>query len=114
MVRRDAGRRSYAVPRTGRASLDIWQTLRERLDYASFVPAVVADIERADLRRRDGTPYTMIKNPRGDGGAGRYLHLDKPDVELFELMDGRRTIQEVLVANLAPNVGFALDPLARP
>ncbi|HEX9496494.1 MAG TPA: cyclic nucleotide-binding domain-containing protein [Candidatus Limnocylindria bacterium] len=93
--------------------MDIWQTLRERLDYASFVPAVVADIERADLRRRDGTPYTMIKNPRGDGGAGRYLHLDKPDVELFELMDGRRTIQEVLVANLERNGVFALDRLAR-
>src|SRR5258708_3738977 len=55
----------------------------------------------------------MIKNPRGDGGAGRYLHLDKPDVELFELMDGRRTIQEVLVANLERNGVFALDRLAR-
>jgi putative peptide zinc metalloprotease protein len=93
--------------------LDIWQTLRERLDYASFVPAPLADVERVDLRRRDGTPYTMLKNPHGDGGAGRYLHLDKPDVELYELMDGQRSIQEILVSNLERSGTFALDRLAR-
>ena len=51
--------------------MDVWQVLRDRLDYASFVPAPVRDVERADLRRRDGTPYTMLKNPHGDGGADR-------------------------------------------
>ncbi|MEA2660704.1 MAG: putative peptide zinc metalloprotease protein [Chloroflexota bacterium] len=93
--------------------MDIWETLRERLDYASFVPTPRPDIERADLRRRDGTPYTMLKNPSGDGGAGRYLRLDPADVELFELMDGRRPIQEILVAQLERNGVFALDRLAR-
>ena len=93
--------------------MDIWQTLRERLDYASFVPAPRPDVERADLRRRDGAPYTMLKNPHGDNGAGRYLRLDPADVELYELMDGQRTIQEILVAHVERSGVFAIDRLAR-
>src|SRR6266542_4308182 len=93
--------------------VDIWEILRERLDYASFVPAPVRDVERVDLRRRDGTPYTMLKTPPGDSGAGRYLRLAPADVELYELMDGRRTIQEILVAHLERANVFAIDRLAR-
>ena len=93
--------------------MDIWETLRERLEYATFVPTPRADIERSDLRRRDGTPYTMLKNPAGDNGAGRYLRLDPADVQLFELMDGRRTIQEILVAHVERSGVFAIDRLAR-
>ena len=77
------------------------------------MPAPVADVERVDLRRRDGTPYTMLKNPHGDSGAGRYLRLDPADVELYELMDGRRSIQEILVAHLERSNVFAIDRLAR-
>ncbi|HTJ59723.1 MAG TPA: cyclic nucleotide-binding domain-containing protein [Candidatus Saccharimonadales bacterium] len=93
--------------------MDLWQTLRDRLDYATFVPTPVEGIERADLRRRDGSPYTMLKNPHGDHGAGRYLRLDPADVQLFELMDGQRTIQEILVAHLERAGVFAIDRLAR-
>jgi len=93
--------------------MDIWQTLRERLDYASFVPTPVAGIERADLRRRDGSAYTMLKNPHGDNGAGRYLRLEPTDVQLYELMDGRRTIQEILVEHLDRAGVFVIDRLAR-
>jgi putative peptide zinc metalloprotease protein len=93
--------------------MDIWQALRERLDYASFVPTPVVDIERADLRRRDGSAYSMLKNPHGNGGAGRYLRLDPADMQLYELMDGRRTIQEILVEHLERAGVFAIDRLAR-
>jgi putative peptide zinc metalloprotease protein len=93
--------------------VDIWQVLRDRLEYATFVPAPLAEVERADLRRRDGTAYTVLKNPRGDDGAGRYLRLDPTDVALYELMDGRRTIQEILLAHLERSGTFALERLAR-
>ena len=93
--------------------MDIWEILRERLDYASSVPAPLADVERVDLRRRDGSPYTMLKNPHGDNGAGRYLRLDPADAQLYELMDGRRSIQEILVAHLERAGVFAIDRLAR-
>ena len=92
---------------------DVWETLRNRLDYASFIPTPLPDIERADLRRRDGTRYTVLKNPHGDNGAGRYLRLDPADVALYELMDGRRTVQEILVEHLERNGSFLLERMAR-
>lgn len=92
---------------------DVWEILRLRLDYASFVPTPVADIERADLTRRDGGRYTVLKNPHGDSGAGRYLRLDPADVALYELMDGRRSVQEILVAHLEGAGVFAMERLAR-
>src|SRR5205823_14214319 len=109
---RNTPRRSYAVCGEG-GRMDVWQILRDRLDYASFVPAPRADVQRAELRRRDGTPYTMLKNPHGDNGAGRYLRLDPADVQLYELMDGQRSIQDILVANLESTGTFAIDRLAR-
>jgi len=91
----------------------IWETVRSRLEYATFVPAPIPDIERADLRHRDGSAYTVLKNPHGDRGAGLYLRLEPQDVALFELMDGQRTIQDILVESLQRSGTFALDRLAR-
>ena len=91
----------------------IWETLRERLEYATFVPKPIADIERVNLRRRDGSAYTVLKNPHGDRGAGLYVRLEPDDVTLFELMDGTRTIQDILVEGLQRHGVFALDRLAR-
>lgn len=91
----------------------IWAVLVERLDYARFVPRLVPDIERSHLRRRDGSPYTVIKNPHAEGGAGRYLQLEPADVELLDLMDGTRDVQAIVVEHLERTGTFALDRLAR-
>ncbi|HUQ17679.1 MAG TPA: hypothetical protein VM070_07820, partial [Candidatus Saccharimonadales bacterium] len=93
--------------------MDIYDTLRERMDYASFVPTPRPDLVRSELRRRDGSPYTMLKNPAGDNGAGSYLRIDPADVALLDLMDGRRSVQEVLVAHLERSGVFALERLSR-
>ncbi|GAC1696229.1 MAG: hypothetical protein NVS9B6_03020 [Candidatus Limnocylindrales bacterium] len=93
--------------------MDVYDALRERLDYASFVPTPRPDIVRSELRRRDGSPYTMLKNPAGDGGAGSYLRVEPADVALLDLMDGRRSVQEVLVTHLERSGVFALDRLSR-
>jgi putative peptide zinc metalloprotease protein len=92
---------------------DVWESLRLRLDYASFVPTPLPDIERAALRRRGGGTYTVMKNPHGDSGAGRYLRLEPADVALYELMDGQRSVQEILVAHLERSGVFAMERLAR-
>ena len=91
----------------------IWSVLRERLDYASFVPRLVPDIERAELRRRDGSTYYVLKNPRGERGAGLYVRLEPEDLRLVDLMDGERSTQDILVAHLERHGTFALDRLAR-
>lgn len=77
------------------------------------MPRPIADIERVDLRRRDGTAYTMLKNPHGAHGAGLYLRLEPEDVQLFELMDGRRNVQEIVIEHLQRQGVFAIDRLAR-
>jgi putative peptide zinc metalloprotease protein len=91
----------------------IWAVLRERLDYASFVPRLVPDIERAELRRRDGSTYYVLKNPGGERGAGLYVRLEPEDLRLVDLMDGERSVQDILVAHLERQGTFALDRLAR-
>ncbi|MDQ2951810.1 MAG: M50 family metallopeptidase, partial [Chloroflexota bacterium] len=93
--------------------MDIYEILRTRLEYATFVPRLVPDFERADLRRRDGSAYSVIKNPHGDNGAGRYLRIEPEDRALLELMDGQRTIQDILIEALQRSGVFALDRLAR-
>lgn len=91
----------------------VWARLEERLEYGSFVPTPAPGIERAELRRRDGTPYTVVKAPHADGGAGTYVQLEAEDVELFELMDGRRSVSDILVEHLQRRGYLALDRLAR-
>ncbi|MEX2046477.1 MAG: cyclic nucleotide-binding domain-containing protein [Chloroflexota bacterium] len=91
----------------------IWETLRGRLDYAAFVPRLVPDIERATLRRRDGSSYAVLKNPHADRGAGLYVSLEPEDVELVELMDGARSAQDILVVHLERRGVLALGRLAR-
>ena len=91
----------------------IWETVRDRLDYATFVPRLVPGIERAELRRRDGSRYTVLKNPHADRGAGLYVSLEPEDVELVELMDGSRSAQDILVAHLERRGVLALGRLAR-
>ena len=87
--------------------------MRGRLDYATFVPRLVPDVERSELRRRDGSTYTVLKNPQGDHGAGLYVSLEPEDVELTQLMDGNRSVQDILVAHLERRGVFALGRLAR-
>jgi len=97
-----------------RALIDgIWETLRLRLDYATFVPRLMPNIERATLRRRDGSTYTVLKNPHADRGAGLYVTLEPEDLELVELMDGVHSVQDILVAHLERRGVFALGRLAR-
>jgi putative peptide zinc metalloprotease protein len=77
------------------------------------VPRLVPDIERAELRRRDGSTYFVLKNPRAADGAGLYVRFEPEDLQLVDLMDGQRSVQDILVANLERRGTFALDRLAR-
>ena len=92
--------------------MDVWQILRDRLDYASFVPAPRADVQRADLRRRDGTPYTMLKNPHGDNGAGLgashqtgWTGLVGQLIRLFGLVDAQTYLESGKPEGATPETG---------
>ncbi len=92
--------------------MSIYEDVERKLDFGAFVPRLVGGIERADLRKRDGTPYTVLKNPHGDHGAGTYVTLDPGYVELYELIDGERTTSQILVEHLQRRGYLALDRLA--
>ncbi len=92
---------------------DLWSALRERLDYARFVPKLTLDLERFEYRTRAGERRIVIKNPGGDSGAGTYLTLTEADEALLARMEGDRSIQKILVDHLLDTGVFALDRLGR-
>jgi CRP-like cAMP-binding protein/Zn-dependent protease len=74
----------------------VWDELEARLDPAEFRPKLAADIERKIFRLRWGNDYALVANPR------ELLHyeLTVDEAELLPLMDGTRTIGEIVVERL--------------
>src|SRR5215212_9243694 len=72
----------------------IWQTLHERLDPRQLRPKIRSDVvvQQFDSKRL-GT-YYMLKSPE----AGTYLRLSPREYFLVSLMDGERTIKDLVVA----------------
>ena len=57
-------------------------------------PRVVAGLESATYSSRSGTPYVVIHNP----ARHTYARLDPREFELLALMDGRRSVKELVIA----------------
>ena len=70
-----------------------WDDLAEKLDPAEFRPKLAADVEVKQFRLRWGNDYAIVANPRD------LLHyrLEPGEVELLSLMDGSRTVREIVV-----------------
>lgn len=78
------------------ASTDLWERLGERIDRAELRPKLLPDVEIKEFRLRRGNDYIMVANPRD------LLHyrLTPRDAELLRLMDGTRSVKEIVVAQL--------------
>jgi len=76
--------------------VDVWAALQEDLDITTFKPHLAGDVEVRIFRLRWGNDYAMIANPR------RLLHfeLEPWEAELTQLMDGTRSVGELVVARL--------------
>jgi len=74
---------------------DVWRTLRERVDPAKFTPKLADDIEVKRFHARGGD-YVMIANPRD------LIHyrLDLGEAELLGLMDGTRSVEDIVIDHL--------------
>ncbi len=55
---------------------------------------MVSGIESARYVTRSGTPYVVVHNPR----AETYARLDPREFDLLELMDGRHSVKELVIA----------------
>jgi putative peptide zinc metalloprotease protein len=77
-------------------SVDVWAVLAERVDWSRRRPKLAADIEFGPVEDTRGEPYVMAANPRD------LLHfrMSVPEVELMRLMDGSRTVGDLVIEQL--------------
>jgi putative peptide zinc metalloprotease protein len=72
---------------------DVWEALEERVDVSEFRPRLAADIESKTFHMRAGGSYTML----GNGRDLVHVRLQPGEEELVPLLDGSRTVKEIVV-----------------
>jgi putative peptide zinc metalloprotease protein len=89
-------------------TLDLWDALAERIDVATFRPELAPDIEVKTFHLRWGNDYTIIANPRDLV----HLRLEPGEADLIPLMDGSRTVGEIVVERLDESGDLELSGVA--
>ena len=74
----------------------LWDLLDERTDPARLRPKLADDIEVKHFPLRWGNHYAMVANPR----AMLFFRLEPWEANLLELMDGTRTVADIIVERL--------------
>jgi CRP-like cAMP-binding protein/Zn-dependent protease len=70
-----------------------WDDLAEKVDPAEFRPKLAPDVEVKRFSLRWGNDYAVAANPRDLV----HYRLEPGEVELLALMDGSRTVREIVV-----------------
>jgi CRP-like cAMP-binding protein/Zn-dependent protease len=83
----------------------MWSELAKRVDAAEYRPHLRDDIEVKTFKLRWGNDYAMIANPTDLV----HYQLRPEDVELLALMDGTRTVKEIVVESFQESGDLALD-----
>ena len=73
---------------------NLWGELQARLDMAAFRPQPIQGVVESRLESQHEGPYYVIKNPRDI----RYLRLSEKDHYVWTLMDGTKSIRDLVVA----------------
>ncbi|MGE5459018.1 MAG: cyclic nucleotide-binding domain-containing protein [Solirubrobacterales bacterium] len=100
--------RIAAAPPSGTEGLGLWRELATRVDPAESRPTLAPDIELKMFRLRWGNDYAVIANPR----ALVHYRLEPAEAELLPLMDGTRTVKEILVERFRESGDLELSELA--
>jgi CRP-like cAMP-binding protein/Zn-dependent protease len=97
--------RRHKAPGDGRG---VWDELAAKLDPAEFRPQLAPDIEVREFKLKWGNDYAMIANPRD------LLHykLEPGEMELLPLMDGTRTVKEIVVERFRESGDIELSAVA--
>ncbi len=99
---RSQGLRPGDSPEPQPARVDLWQTLKIKLDVVQWRPAQAEGIVVRELRDHSG-PYYVLKNPT----THTYLRLSPREYWLWERLDGQRKVQELVVAFFQAHGTFA-------
>jgi putative peptide zinc metalloprotease protein len=77
----------------GGRQLDIWRRLSELVDPGEFRPKLAPDVEIKFHQLKWGNSFAVLANPRD------LIHyqLTPRDIELVKLMDGTRTVKEIVL-----------------
>src|SRR5262249_24716025 len=86
---------------------DLIALIADRVDPGSFRPRLADDLERKAFPQRWGPSYVMLANPRDL----LHLRLDRESAAQIELMDGTRTVKDILVERLEAVGDIELDDL---
>ena len=103
---KQTGTRARKRPRA-RGALDVWSILQDRIDPAKLRPALASDIE-----------VKHFSSPRGDYVVAAnvrdliHFRFEAGDAEILDLMDGTRTVEEIVVARLEATGEFDFSGIA--
>lgn len=78
------------------APAGIWDALSDRLDPRTFRPKLAAGTEWKVFELAWGDDYAMVANPT----RTTHYRLPPTDIELFPLLDGTRTVADIIVERL--------------
>jgi CRP-like cAMP-binding protein/Zn-dependent protease len=86
----------------------LWDRLNMLVDPAEIRPQLAPDVEVKEFHLRWGNDYAMIANPRD------LLHyqLEPGEIELLPLMDGTRTVKEIVVERFRESGDMELSGVA--
>jgi len=84
--------RVQAAPPEGDGN-GLWDRLKVLVDPTQFRPSLARDIEVKAFHLRWGNDYAMMANPRDL----IHFQIDPGEAELLPLMDGTRTVKEIVV-----------------
>ena len=82
-----------------------WERLRERADFTASKPCKISGIVESKLKSKREGEYYILKNPH----TGTYLKLTDRDFFLWNLMDGTRSVKDLVVAYFCEYNSFAFD-----
>ncbi len=97
----------HVAGRPDEGRIGLWAWLQERLDLAMYRPQAAAGVIASRLDGREG-PYTVIKNP----ATKTYYQLSDRDAFLWDLMDGTRSVKDLVVAYFGQYGSFAFGRVA--
>jgi CRP-like cAMP-binding protein/Zn-dependent protease len=76
--------------------MDVYERILDRVDLSRFRPKLATDIEVKSFALRWGNDYVMAANPR----AMLYFRFEPWEGEMLPLMDGTRTVGDIVVQRL--------------
>ncbi|NTV63304.1 MAG: cyclic nucleotide-binding protein, partial [Oscillochloris sp.] len=83
------GRRIATRPHDGLSSVDLWERLAHRLDFAQYRPTRIANVAEETIKE-GGQEFTVLRSP-----SGNYLRLSEAERALWHAMDGIQTVAQM-------------------